>query len=294
MVLRTNQRFISDGNEGNGGRGAGEGRPYVLLTNDDGIEAEWIHAMADALAPYADLLIVAPNTECSGQGHSISLLRDMDLVPHSRDGKFWGWGLCGTPADCVKVALTMLVKERPIDLVFSGINRGQNAGINVLYSGTAAAAREATLLGYPAVAMSLYYQEENHTPFATAARVGVELFKMVRRNGLPRGVMLNVNVPPLPFEELKGWEVTRMGNSGFYDAFHHEPSGEGRHARFRNIGTEWFPSTPEADDYDDSALMKGYVSISPLQFDLTDYEFLPSLHQWLGQAGLAKKIHHES
>ena len=209
-----------------GGRAGGSGparRPFILLTNDDGIQAEGLRIMAEALAPHADLLIVAPNTECSGQGHSITILRSMDLVPHQQGGAFWGWGLCGTPADCVKVALTMLARERPVDLVISGINRGQNAGINVLYSGTAAAAREAAMLGYPAIAMSLYYQDENHTPYATAARVGVEVLRMVLRHALPRGVMLNVNVPPVPYEELKGWEVTRMGNSGYYDLFHHVP-----------------------------------------------------------------------
>ena len=259
-------------------------RPYVLLTNDDGIQAEGIKVLAAALAPHADLMIVAPNTECSGQGHAISVLKDMDLVPYSINGAVWGWGLCGTPADCVKVALTMMIKERPVDLVISGINRGQNAGINVLYSGTVAAAREAAILGRPAIALSLYYEEENHTPFETAARVGLEVFGMVRRNGLPPGVMLNVNVPPLPYDQIKGWAVTRMGNSGYFDHFHHEPSDEDRHASYRNIGTEWFPSAPEADDTDDSALMKGCVSISPLHFDLTSYEFLPDLQDWMHQA----------
>lgn len=269
---------------GDGIHSAPPTRPFILLTNDDGIQAEGLRVMAEALAPLADLLIVAPNTECSGQGHSITILRNMDLVPHQREGAFWGWGLCGTPADCVKVALTMLAKDRPVDLVISGINRGQNAGINVLYSGTAAAAREAAVLGRPAIAMSLYYQDENHTPFETAARVGVEIARMVLRHGLPRGVMLNVNVPPVRYEELKGWEVTRMGNSGYYDEFHHVPPDEERHASYRNIGTEWFASTPEADDTDDAALMKGCVSITPLHFDLTAYEFLRPLHHWLAES----------
>ncbi|MCX7015301.1 MAG: 5'/3'-nucleotidase SurE, partial [Candidatus Sumerlaeota bacterium] len=270
------------------GAGDSPARPFVLLTNDDGIDAEGLRAMAAALAPHADLLIVAPNTECSAQGHAISVLKDMDLVPRPRAGERWGWGLCGTPADCVKVALTMLAGGRKVDLVISGINRGQNAGINILYSGTVAAAREAAILGLPAIAVSLYYQEEDRTPFATAARVGVEVFQMVRRHGLPPGVMLNVNVPPLAYERLRGWEAARMGNSGYYDLFQHRPSLEGRHAAYRNIGTEWFPSSPEAGDTDDAALMKGCVAISPLHFDLTAYEFLPRLNEWFAESSAAK------
>lgn len=277
-----------DDREKNPPNGNGAARPCILLTNDDGITAPGLHAMADALRPLADLVICAPNTECSGQGHAITVLKDMDLIAHQRGGEFFGWGLCGTPADCVKVALTVLFKDRPIDLVISGINRGQNAGINVLYSGTAAAAREAAILGRPAIAMSQFYEDENYIPFETSARVGAEMARMALRHGMPRGVMLNVNVPPRPYEALQGWEVTRMGNSGYSDAFDRQPGDEERHAIYRNIGTEWYPSTPEADDYDDSALMKGYVSITPLHFDLTAYDFLHPLHDWLAEARLPK------
>lgn len=266
-------------------------RPYILLTNDDGIHAEGIRAMAEALEPHAELMIVAPNTECSGQGHAISVLKDMRLEPYHRDADLWGWALCGTPADCVKVATTMLSKERPFDLVISGINRGQNAGINVLYSGTVAAAREGAILGLPAIAMSLFYQDENYMPYETAARVGVDVMRMVREHGLPRGVMLNVNVPPLPYEDLKGWAVTRMGDSGYTDWFLHEPSEGGRPATYRNVGSGWNPSVPEDDEVDDHALYKGYVAITPLHFDLTAYAFLPTMHEWFDkrQAGLAGK-----
>lgn len=169
------------------------------------------------------------------------------------------------------------------------INRGQNAGINVLYSGTVAAAREAAVHGRPAIAVSQFYREENHAPYETSARVAAELLHRVLRHGLPRGVMLNANVPPVPYDQIKGWVVTRMGNSGYYDHFHHQPSTGGeRHASYRNIGTEWFPSTPDADDTDDAALMEGYVSVSPLHFDLTAYEFLPELGRMLHPAPGAK------
>jgi 5'-nucleotidase len=265
-------------------------RPYVLLTNDDGIHAEGIRALAEALEPHFDLLIVAPSTECSGQGHAISVLKDMHLEPYHRDANLWGWGLCGTPADCVKVAVTMLAPDRPFDLVISGINRGQNAGINVLYSGTVAAAREGAILGLPSVAISLLYHDEHDIRYETAARVGLDALRLVQQHGLPKGMMLNVNVPALPYEELKGWAVTRMGDSGYSDLFHHEPSREGRPAVYRNVGKCWNPSVPEDDEVDDHALNKGYVAVTPLQFDLTAYDFLPTMHDWFARSRRMDKI----
>jgi 5'-nucleotidase len=241
--------------------------------------------MAEALIPVADLMIVAPTAECSGQGHAISVLKDLRLEPFRRKEELWGWGLRGTPADCVKVALNTLAKDRPFDLVISGINRGQNAGVNVFYSGTVAAAREGTIYGLPAIAVSLYFTDESCLPYETAARVGVDLMRLVLRHGLPHGVLLNVNVPPLPYEKLKGWAVTRMGDSGYDDLFLHEPEKEGLVSTLRNVGNGWNPSQPAADDVDDQALAKGYVAITPLQFDLTAYEFLPRLHQWFSDNG---------
>lgn len=258
-------------------------RPYVLLTNDDGIHAAGLRALAEALAPHVDLLIVAPSTECSGQGHAISVLKDMHLEPYRRNEDLWGYALCGTPADCVKVAATVLARERPFDLVISGINRGQNAGINVLYSGTVAAAREGAMLGFPSIAVSLWYTDENDLPYETAARAGLDVLRLVHERGLPPGIMLNVNVPPLPYEELRGYAVTRMGNSGYTDFFHHEPAAEGRPALLRNVGNNWTPSAPEDEEVDDHALFKGYVSVTPLQFDLTAYEVLPHLQGWFAQ-----------
>ncbi|MCL5270406.1 MAG: 5'/3'-nucleotidase SurE [bacterium] len=255
-------------------------RPHVLISNDDGIEAEGLRVLVEALHPHADLMIVAPNYERSGAGHGISFLKDLHFEACHRDGRFFGWGLNGTPADCVKVAVTSLAGERPFDMVVSGINRGQNAGINILYSGTVAAAREAALLGLPAVALSLLYHDENDLPYETAARVGVDVFKLVHERGLPPGVMLNVNVPPLPYERLKGWAVTRMGDACYADLFLHEPGADGRPAIYRNVGEGWVSSRCGGDNLDDHLLFDGYVSITPLHFDLTAYGFLAELTGW--------------
>lgn len=292
-------------------------RPHLLLTNDDGIHADGLAALAAALEPHADLTIVAPAEECSGFGHSITIARELKLEPVGRDGVHWGWSLCGTPADCTKMAVTELSKDRPFDLVISGINRGQNAGVNVLYSGTVAAAREGAIWGLPAIAVSLFYTDRERLYWDTAARVAVEVFHLVRRHGLPRGTLLNVNVPPLPYDELKGWVVTRMSNAAFSDSFQrHEseeqavagepptagesdspgavglpgaagPAGEAGPANgiYKNVGTLWNPSVPQTDDADDHALYAGHVSISPLHFDLTDYAFLPELKSWMNGHG---------
>jgi 5'-nucleotidase len=173
---------------------------------------------------------------------------------------------------------------RPFDMTISGINRGQNAGINILYSGTVAAAREAAILGMPAVAVSLFYRDENHLPYETAARVAVDVFRMVLRGGLPRGVMLNVNVPPVPYEAIRGWSVTRMGNSGYADFFEFQSGDRDGPRTFRNVGEGWIRSRPRADDHDDHAIENDCVSITPLHFDLTAYEFLDELRVWLGRS----------
>ena len=126
-------------------------RPYVLLTNDDGVHAPGLHALADALEPFCDLTIVAPHRERSGAGHAITVLRDLRLEKYERHGSHWGWSFQGKPADCVKVAVATVSRERAFDMVLSGINRGQNLGVNVLYSGTVGAAREASELVTPSV-----------------------------------------------------------------------------------------------------------------------------------------------
>jgi 5'-nucleotidase len=268
-------------------------RPHVLLVNDDGIEAPGLDTMAEALAPIADLTIVAPRSEQSGMSHALSVFKDLHLERHERDGRLWGWALAGTPVDCVKIALVDLRHERPIDFVVSGINRGQNAGIDILYSGTVAAAREAAILGLPAIAVSLFYRDELHLPFNVAARVGVEVFQMARRHGLPRGVILNVNVPPIPYDQIRGWLVTRMGNAFYEDLFVRaegdappaaDPAEEiNRPGVRQNVGKGRLPSNPLAEDTDDHALANDCVSITPMHADLTAHPFLPELKTWLGE-----------
>lgn len=245
-------------------------RPYLLLTNDDGIDAPGLHALADALEPEFDLLIVAPHRERSATGHAISVMRDLRLEQFHRKGGHWGWSFQGKPADCVKIGLTRISPDRKIDLVVSGINRGQNMGINILYSGTVAAAREAAIWGFPAIAFSLAYKDLRSVNFDAAARVAAEVTRKAASHGMPKHIFLNVNVPPVPHEEIRGWEITRQGDSGFRDHFEHV-GGEAHetHRLYRNIGERFTPSSREEIDLDDHALARNMVSITPLQVDAT-------------------------
>lgn len=260
-------------------------RPHILVTNDDGIEAPGIAALAEALRAEADVTIVAPAHENSAMGHAITVLRDLRFEPVHKNGILWGYGLEGTPADCVKIAVQVLAADRPFDLVVSGINAGQNCGINILYSGTVAAAREAAVLGLPAIAVSVLFHDENDMRYDTAARVGLDVARVVRERGLPRGVMLNVNVPPLPYESLKSWVVTRMGESGYADLFLHDPGEAGAPSIYRNVGKGFEPSSIMHGDsnrpLDDLALYDNHVSITPLMFDLTAHDFMDKLDEWM-------------
>lgn len=253
-------------------------RPYLLLTNDDGIDAPGLHALADALEPDFDLLIVAPHRERSATGHAISVMKDLRLEEFHRKGGHWGWSFQGKPADCVKIALTRISPDRKIDFVVSGINRGQNMGINIVYSGTVAAAREAAIWNVPAIAFSLAYKNIFDVNFSAAARVASEVAKKVVPRGLPSHVFLNVNVPPVPYEEIRGWEITRQGDSGFRDHFQHvRGEAQDTHKLYRNVGERFAPSSREQVDLDDHALGRNMVSITPLHVDSTAHDAIEGL-----------------
>ncbi|MBI3735202.1 5'/3'-nucleotidase SurE [Candidatus Sumerlaeota bacterium] len=253
-------------------------RPYLLLTNDDGIEAPGLQALADVLEPEFDLLIVAPHRERSATGHAISVMKDLRLERFHRHEAHWGWSFHGKPADCVKIGVTRIAKDRHVDLVVAGINKGQNLGINILYSGTVAAAREAAIFGVPAIAFSLAYRDIRKVDFTAAANIALDLTKKVIEKGLPPNVFLNVNVPSLPFEEIKGYAITRQGDSGFRDRFEHvEGHPEAGPMVYRNMGERFAPSTCEDADMDDRAIKAGKVSITPLHVDATAHYAIEGL-----------------
>jgi 5'-nucleotidase len=246
----------------------------ILLTNDDGIYAKGIEALHEELGCEHDVVVVAPETERSAVGHAITLTDPLRVKAIKRNGLFFGYGVNGTPADCVKLAVEELLEEPP-DMVVSGINLGANVGINVIYSGTVSAATEGAILGVPGIAVSVNaFKDPDFTP---AARFILQLVRQVGQRGLPPHISLNVNVPALPAAEIKGVKVTRQGVTRFVEKF------ERRLDPRENVYYWQCGSTPpfeEDGDTDASALARGYITITPIHHDLTSHEFLHMLCTW--------------
>ncbi len=244
---------------------------HILLSNDDGYLAEGLVALANALRKYAEITVVAPDRNRSAASNSLTL--EMPLRAHSTDNGFIK--VDGTPTDCVHLAITGLLDKEP-DMVFAGINHGSNLGDDVLYSGTVAAATEGRFLGLPAIAISLV--GSNPTHFETAAEVAATLLKQIICNPLPKDIILNVNVPDVAIEDLKGFQATRLGQRHKSEAVIKSADPRGRVIYWVGLpGTE--QDAGEGTDF--YAVSNGYVSVTPLQIDLTDYESINALNAWL-------------
>jgi 5'-nucleotidase len=246
---------------------------YILLSNDDGYLAEGLLALANALSQHAEIVVVAPDKNRSAASNSLTL--DMPLRAFTADNGFIK--VDGTPTDCVHLAITGLLDKEP-DMVFAGINHGGNLGDDVLYSGTVAAATEGRFLGLPAIAISLVSNGDEVEHFSTAAHVAVTLLKQLNENPLPRETILNVNVPNVPLSELKGYRATRLGQR-----HKSEPVIKGKDPRGRVL---YWVGPPGAEQdagsgTDFNAVSSGYVSVTPLQLDLTWYEHINALNAWL-------------
>lgn len=246
----------------------------VLLTNDDGIGAPGLQALIEALAPRAELTVVAPQAERSATAHAITVLKPCLLIPQPSPGPgVRAYALDANPADCIKFALSSLLVDDPPALVISGINRGQNSGNNVVYSGTVAAAMEAAMYDCPALAVSLAAKRTDEADFSFAAAFSLHLALQIAERGLPPRVLLNVNVPNLPRAQIRGVAWTRQGHARFTDHFEalpeDNPPGLAANGRrvLRNIGETMAISEDETND--DCALARGFITVSPLSFDMT-------------------------
>lgn len=246
----------------------------ILLSNDDGINAKGIEAMREALEKIADVFVVAPETEMSAVGHAITITDPLRVRKVMRDGSLFGIAVDGTPADCVKIAARAILPEKP-DMVISGINQGQNVATNVIYSGTVSAATEGMILGIPSIAISL--ASFTSRDFSVAAEYGVKMALMVKEKGLPEGVLLNVNVPAVPADKIKGVKVCRMGVSKFREVF--EKRVDPRQNDYYWQGGEML-LYEEDRDADIGFLEEGYVTVTPIHFNLTKYDFLDELGAW--------------
>jgi len=243
----------------------------IVISNDDGVHAPGLAALANVLEKIADIIVVAPDRNRSGVSNSLTLSNPLRVVT-TANGYF---SVTGTPTDCVHLAVTGLLKEMP-DMVVSGINEGSNLSDDVIYSGTVAAATEGRFLGVPSIAVSLAGPRCEH--YDTAAIVAKMLIEHLKMQPLTADTILNVNVPDLPFSELRGIQVTRLGTRHIA-----EPTIKALDPRGRKIYWIGAPG-PEQDagpGTDFYAVSAGYVSITPLQFDLTNYKVLNELSNWV-------------
>ncbi|MBZ0070994.1 MAG: 5'/3'-nucleotidase SurE [Thiohalobacteraceae bacterium] len=243
----------------------------ILISNDDGYQSPGIRALAEALAELGEITVVAPDRDRSGASNSLTL--DYPIrATHMPDGFI---RIDGTPTDCVHLAITGLLDEEP-DIVVSGVNAGANMGDDVLYSGTVAAAMEGRFLGLPAIAVSMVGHAPRH--FATGARVARELVLRLCRDPLPADTILNVNVPDLSYAELAGFEATRLGHR-----HKSEPVIKQEDPRHRPI---YWVGPPGAEQdagpgTDFHAVRRHFVSVTPIQVDLTRYDALDKVAGWL-------------
>ncbi len=246
----------------------------ILISNDDGIHAPGLVALHAALREIGDLEVVAPDSEQSAVGHAITLSDPIRARPVCRENGFRGYAVGGTPADSVKLAVCALLTE-PVDLVVSGINLGPNAGISVIYSGTVSAATEGTILGIPSMAISLATYTD--PCWDTAGRVARLLVRRLAERPLPRGVLLNVNVPNRPWDRLAGFAVTRMAESRFVETFDRRADPRGNVYYWMD---GYLQPTGDAEGTDLAALENGFVSLTPIHFDLTHVPSLDRLRAW--------------
>ncbi|MDX2504331.1 MAG: 5'/3'-nucleotidase SurE [Gammaproteobacteria bacterium] len=245
---------------------------HILVSNDDGYLAEGLNCLVKYLAKIARVTVVAPQADRSGASNSLTL--DRPLFPEQANNGFIA--INGTPTDCVHIAITALLADDPPDIVVSGINRGPNLGDDILYSGTVAAATEGRFLGLPAIAVSLGSFEGNY--FATAAKVVVKIVQQLQTEPLAPDTILNINVPDIEYEQLGVFQATRLGKR--HKA---EPAVEAIDPRNRKV--YWLgPIGDEADagpGTDFFALNNNQVSITPIKIDLTNYELIEPVKQWL-------------
>jgi 5'-nucleotidase len=247
----------------------------ILISNDDGITAPGIIALSQALATEHEVYVVAPDRERSATGHALTLHRPLRAEPHEMGGGVAGaWATSGTPSDCVKLAIGALMPAQP-DIIVSGINRGPNLGNDVLYSGTVSAALEGCINGFPAVAFSLATFSD--IGYDRAADFALHLLRQLEGRTLPPKFLLNVNLPALEGESYRGVKVTKLGIRKYQDVFEKRTDPRGR--TFYWLAGEAVETGEDAES-DVVAVRSNYVSITPIQYDLTHYPMLGPIKQW--------------
>lgn len=262
-------------------------KPLILVTNDDGVSAPGIRALIEVMATIGDVIVVAPDKPQSAMGHAITINDTLYLNKISKDtDAIIEYSCSGTPVDCVKIAVHEILKQKP-DLCVSGINHGSNSSINVIYSGTMSAAVEAGIEGIQAIGFSLldYDWNADFTPIKSYIKsITLEVLK----NKLPEGVILNVNFPKLKEKEIKGTKICRQANALWMEKFDKRKTPQGKDYYWL---TGEFVNQDKGEDTDEWALQNGFISIVPVQFDLTAHHAIQNLSQrnWNETDTISKK-----
>lgn len=251
-------------------------KPLILVTNDDGITAPGIRALIEVMSNLGTVIVVAPDSPQSGTGHAITVNNTLHINKVSKEkAAVLEYSCSGTPVDCVKIAVHEILKQKP-DLCVSGINHGSNSSINVIYSGTMSAAVEAGIEGIPAIGFSLldYNWEANFEDIKPFVK---KITEEVLKNKLPEGVVLNVNFPKLPEKDIKGIKICRQAKAIWEEKFDKRQTPMGKDYYWL---TGEFVNHDKGEDTDEWALAHGYISVVPVQFDLTAHHAIQTLNNW--------------
>ncbi len=251
-------------------------KPLILVTNDDGITAPGIRNLVNFMSEIGEVVVVAPNSPQSGKGHAITINSTLTFEEINLEGSQKDYSLSGTPVDCVKFALDKILTRKP-DLVVSGINHGSNSSINVIYSGTMSAAVEAGVEGLQSIGFSLADFSWD-ADFSQAKEFIQQIVKKVLQNPLPKGIVLNVNIPKLKKNEIKGIRVCKQADAKWEESFDERINPHGKKYFWL---TGYFNNMDNSPNADEVALAEGYISVVPVKFDLTAHEYIASLGEVL-------------
>ncbi|GAB5466407.1 MAG: 5'/3'-nucleotidase SurE [Candidatus Kapaibacteriales bacterium] len=244
----------------------------ILISNDDGIDSPGIYALAIELKKIANVTVVAPDRQQSAMGHALTISRPLRVTPFNRNGELFGYTVNGTPADSVKIALSHVLDIKP-DLVVSGINHGKNTAVNILYSGTVSAATEGLLTGIDSIAFS-YDSHSWEKDLSHAATIAKTIVEKAHKSKMDTPTLYNVNIPDLPPSNYKGIKVVRQGRSVWEDSFEERKDPWGGNYY-------WFSGDYRHIDHDsesdDQSLSEGYVTVTPLKMELTDFSKLEKI-----------------
>lgn len=251
---------------------------HILVTNDDGVTAPGLLALAQAMKPLGEISVLAPNRNWTAGGHVKTLHRPLRVHEVLLDDGTPALASDGAPSDCVALATLGLIEEK-IDLVVSGINPNANVGHDITYSGTVTAAMEAVISGIPGIGFSLDSpdKQQEQLDYDAAGKVAQRIVRTALNRGLDKDLLLNVNIPYLPFDELSGIRITRQGMRVYRDELDARVDPRGR--PYYWIGGDWPTGIPD-EGTDIGALAQGYVSVTPVQLDLTDHDRLHTLSEW--------------